>query len=169
VTCQPLLNEGFAVVRDADQTPLDRPADHRLEGDTGFDRDPGATIEQLHAAGVAQLEPVVGIVEGEPLKDALYGVDQALAGGGELMRALVDLVLQAGVKLLKPGGRSVESIGQRVELVAGPDLDPSGEVTAADPGRLLLQTVGRAGHASRQYEPDEAGEAHPCQQQTAGP
>ena len=94
---QALPNVPLGVVaRLVDQPALDRAPEDRLERGPGLDLDVAAGIEQLPVARVAQLEPVLGIVEGEALGDALDGVDQALAGVLDLAQALV-LDLDRGV------------------------------------------------------------------------
>jgi hypothetical protein len=106
------LNISFGVVAGfKDQPALDCAADDGLERRAGLDLDAAARVEQLLIAGVAQLEPVVGIIEGEALGGiegealggALDGVDQPLPRRRELLGALFNLVLEAG-KAARPCG-----------------------------------------------------------------
>jgi len=53
------------------------------------------------------------------------------------MRALVDLLLQAGVGFLQAPRHVVELVGQQFQLVAGLDCDALLEVAGADLRRAL--------------------------------
>ena len=93
---------------------------------------------------------------------------QDLGGGrlllerfGQLARALVDLALEAGVRLLELRGHLVELVAQRLQLVAGPDVDPLVELARADPRGADLQRLDGRDHA-----PDEQ-QARPDRQQYA--
>jgi hypothetical protein len=87
---QPLLDVPLGIVVClANQSSLDRVLDNDLERRAGLDVDVTAAIEQLLVAVVAQLQPILGIVEREALRNALDGVDQALPGVLDLAQALV--------------------------------------------------------------------------------
>ena len=108
---QPSLNVRFRVVAGfGDQPALDRSPDDRLERRARLELEVVAAVEQFRVAGVAQLEPVVGVVEGEALRDALDGVDQALAGLGDLPQ-IVLLDLDRGV------AKHGEGLGHAGDLV----------------------------------------------------
>ena len=54
-----------------------------------------------------------------------------LEGLGQLAGALLDLLLQVGVRLLELPGHAVELAGQRLQLVAGADVDAAGRASPA--------------------------------------
>ena len=57
------------------------------------------------------------------------------------------LLLEVRVRRLELPGRPVELVAERLELVAGPDLDAMAEVAGADPRRALLEHPDRRDHA----------------------
>ncbi len=66
----------------------------------------------------------------------------------EIARPLLDLALQTRVRLLELGGHLVELVGQRLELVAGANVDPVAQVAAADPAGARLQRLYGLDHAA---------------------
>jgi hypothetical protein len=95
-----------------DQPPLDGAPEDRLERCARLDLDVDTGVEELPVAAIAELEPVVGVVEGEPFGDALDRVDQALARAVDLAQALV-LDLDRGV------AKNHERPRHLADLVAG--------------------------------------------------
>ena len=85
----------------------------------------------------------------------LARVRSAVGALPEVPRTLGDLPLEARVRLLESGRRPVELLAERLQLVAGPDLDAVTEVPRADPRRPGLQQPDRRHHPPGQ---EDAGE-----------
>src|SRR5207245_3071874 len=60
---------------------------------------------------------------------------------GQLTRPLLDLALEARVRLLELGGHAVELVAERLELVARADVNPLVELARADPRRAGLERL----------------------------
>src|SRR5918999_5549125 len=73
----------------------------------------------------------------------------------QLGSAFLDLSLQAAVRLAQLLGHAVELLGERLELVAGADLDLLVELARADALRAFLQRVDRAHHVAREVQRGE--------------
>ena len=82
--------------------------------------------------------------------------------------AVLDPLLQAGVGLSQPAGHPVELVGQRLQLVAGADLDPVVELAGADPGRAGLQRLDRLDQPPGQHRLDDTDSAMPSSTSSAG-
>ena len=87
---------------------------------------------------------------------------QNLGGRGLLLerscsssRAFLHLALQAGVRLAQLRGHPVELVGERLQLVAGPDVDLLVEVAGADARGAFLQRADRVHHAAREPQCDQ--------------
>ncbi len=85
------------------------------------------------------------------------------------MRALLDLLLEAGVGFLQPSGHVVELVGQQFELVAGLDRDALLEIAAADLRRALAQLLDRNDHLAGEEQAGEEGQHQAAHQQIARP
>ena len=82
----------------------------------------------------------------------------------QLLGPLLDLAFEVGVGLLKLPSHEIELLGERLQLVAGLDIDAARQIAPADAGRALLQGPDRA----RQTAHVPPGESHEQQQgQTA--
>ena len=68
----------------------------------------------------------------------------------DLPRAVLDFLLQPRVRLAQLRGHAVELVGQRLEFVAGPDVDFLVELALADLLRAFLQRADRPHHAARE-------------------
>ena len=78
----------------------------------------------------------------------------------QLPRPLLDLALEVGVGLLQLPRHLIEVLGERLQLVAGLDVDAASKIAPADPSRSLLQGPDRA----RQTAHVPPGESHEQQQ-----
>jgi hypothetical protein len=83
----------------------------------------------------------------------------------QLVRALVDLALEAGVRLAQVRGHPVELGRERLELVAGPDVDRVVELALADQLGPFLQRADRAREAARQEQRDQRRDHEAAEQQ----
>ena len=83
----------------------------------------------------------------------------------QLMRALLDLLLQAGVGFLQPPRHVVELVGQHFELVAGLDRDALLEIAGADLRRAFAQPLDRHDHLARQEQAGEERQRQAADQQ----
>ena len=88
-------------------------------------------------------------------------------GDLELVRALLDLVLERGVGFLQPHRHGVELVAQGFELVSGPDRNAVAEIAAADARRAGAQRLDRHDHPTRQREPARERRHQPGEQQRA--
>src|SRR5215510_9869923 len=68
----------------------------------------------------------------------------------ELRGALGDAGLERRVGLLEPLGHAVELRAERLELVAGANLDTFAELAGTDPLGACAERPDRAGHAPRE-------------------
>src|SRR6266545_1835245 len=91
---------------------------------------------------------------------------QHFAGGrlllqrfGQLPRAVLDLLLEIGVGLLKPAAHAVELLGQGLELIARVDFDAVAEPARADARRPGLERPDGLHHLAGQQQAGEDGEA----------
>ena len=103
---------------------------------TGVDHD--AVEHGLQIEGGADRPPDFG-ERGQPLQRL-----------GEVAGALGHLAFEARVRFLEPARRPVELVAERLQLVAGPDLDAMGEVAGPDARRALLQHPDGRDHAPGQ-------------------
>jgi hypothetical protein len=71
---------------------------------------------------------------------------------GQLRRALLDLALEAGIRLAQLRAHPVELLGQSFELVAGADLDVALEIAGADLRRAFLQRAQRPDQGAGEKE-----------------
>ena len=83
----------------------------------------------------------------------------------ELGRALLDLLLEVALRILQPRGGVVELLGERLELVAGADVDAVIELALADARGALLQQADRRDHPAgqrdaRQHREQQAQRQH---------
>ena len=90
---------------------------------------------------------------------------QDVRGRGLLLQRFVqipgarfDLGFQRSVALFDPLRHLVEAVGERLDLVAGANVEPLGEIAGPEPFRALLQTADRHHHAAREQAADGQGE-----------
>ena len=86
----------------------------------------------------------------------------------ELARTLVDLALEAGIRLAQLRRHPVELVGEAFELIVGPHDDLLVEVARADAPRPFVQRPDRAHHAAREHERCGGRDDQPAEQQESG-
>ncbi len=86
----------------------------------------------------------------------------------ELVRALLDLALEARVRLAELRRHAVEALREALELVAGAHDDPLVEVPLADALRALGQRADGADHAAREDERAHRGDDEAREEQKRG-
>src|SRR4029453_15715876 len=77
----------------------------------------------------------------------------------QLVRALLDLLFQAGIGFLQLARHGVELVRERFELVPGLDGNALAEVAAAEPCGAYPQRLDRADHAAGKKHSGEHGNA----------
>ena len=77
----------------------------------------------------------------------------------ELAGPLLDLLLEARVRLLELRDHPIELLGERAQLVVGSDVDPLVQRAGADPRRRGLHRLDRPGQPAREQDarPDSQG------------
>jgi hypothetical protein len=81
---------------------------------------------------------------------------------------LIDLALERPVELLQLRRHAVELLAERLELVAGRDVDPLIERSGTDPGGALLQRADRRHHPAGQHQARQHRERQAGEQDEAG-
>src|SRR5262245_5079874 len=85
----------------------------------------------------------------------------------QLVRALLDLLFQAGIGLLKLPRHRIALVGERLELVPRLDGDALAEVAATEACGTQPQRLDRADHAAGEKHPSEHGDEKRGQQHEA--
>src|SRR6266446_8139752 len=86
-------------------------------------------------------------------------------GDFKLTRALLDLALERGIRVLEPGRHAVELIPERLQLIAGLDRDAPGQIAAADSCSAVAQRPYRHNHSTGQEQAGEKCEREPREEQ----
>ena len=123
-------------------------ADDRLKLRAGNDCIGYAGIEDFTVAAVAEDEPVVDVIKGEALGDALDRIDQPLARFGHLAQVLV-LDLDGGV------AEKPERLGHAADLVAACEGQRRPEVAAGDGEHAVAQPRQAGEQAAVDIQPDD--------------
>src|SRR2546430_2134159 len=87
----------------------------------------------------------------------------------QLVRALLDLLFQAGIGFLQLAGHGVELIGEGFEFVPGLDGDALAEVAATEARRTCPQCLDGADHAAGEKHSGEHGETERAQEHEGEP
>jgi hypothetical protein len=77
--------------------------------------------------------------------------------------ALLNLLFQAGMRLLQLACHGIELMGEGLELVPGLDGNALGEITAAQAGGAAPQGLDRADHSASKEHPGEDGKTQRSQ------
>src|SRR5262245_32620185 len=85
----------------------------------------------------------------------------------ELMRALFDLTLQRGIRLLQLRRHLVELTAKRLKLVVRLDRNASGEIAAADPCGAVVQRSNRHDHPASKEQPGKERQRESGEEQNA--
>ena len=83
----------------------------------------------------------------------------------DFTRPIYDLLFEVCVRLLKLGRHGVELIGERLDLIAGSDLDSLVQRPFADASCARLQRLERGQHATNQQHTGEDGRHQPQEQE----
>ena len=127
--------------------------------------------------GIAQVRGALGDGAHHRLDVGRRAGDHAqdLADGGlllervlELAGALLDLALEAGIRFPQLCRHPVETVGQRLELVAGTDFDLLVELAGADPLRAFGERADRSNHAAGKSQRAQRRDGEAREQQQAG-
>ena len=162
------LNRAGVELRDVEQR-----VEQILEGGDRAVDAPRERRELRRARGLAQL------ADGEG--ERMHRLAEIVARRGEeprlrlvrpreLLGALRDTGLERRVGLLEPRGHAVELRAERVELVAGADVDAFAELAGADPLRARAERLDRPRHAPREEVAcgERAEEAERTEERRAG-
>ena len=94
---------------------------------------------------------------------------QLLDRARQLARPLLDLAFEVGVGFLQLPRHLIEVLGERLQLVAGPDVDAAPQIAPADARGALLQRPDRADQVAREEQARQDGDREAEQQQAGVP
>src|ERR1043166_4362192 len=89
-------------------------------------------------------------------------------GDFKLTRALLDLALERGIRVLEPGCHAVELIPERLQLIAGLDGNALGQIAAADACSAVAQRSYRHNHSTGQEQAGKKCKREPREEQEPG-